>query len=214
MWRRCPACAAVSCHNSFVDVVLRVVQPEEMALDPAAAGAAGRSRVAARVEALFREHYGRIVSMLARLTGDRGQSEEIASDVFHKLSQRPELLASGDDLAAWIYRVATNAGLDALRTNSRRRAREEAAAANGLHGSGQPSALDQLLAAERAVRVRGVLASLKPRDAQLLLLRSAGLAYRELAHTLRIEPGSVGTLLARAEAEFERRFRARYGETV
>jgi len=185
-----------------------------MALEAAAAGPAGSSRVAARVEALFREHYGRIVSMLARLTGDRGQSEEIASDVFHKLSQRPELLASGDDLAAWIYRVATNAGLDALRTNSRRRAREEAAAANGLHGSGQPSALDQLLAAERAVRVRGVLASLKPRDAQLLLLRSAGLAYRKLAHTLRIEPGSVGTLLARAEAEFERRFRARYGETV
>jgi RNA polymerase sigma-70 factor (ECF subfamily) len=61
--------------------------------------------------------------------------------------------------------------------------------------------------------VRRVLASLKPRDAQLLLLRSSGLAYRELAETLGIEPGSVGTLLARAEAEFERRFRARYGES-
>ena len=46
------------------------------------------------------------------------------------------------------------------------------------------------------------------------LLRSSGMAYRELAATLSIEPGSVGTLLARAEAEFERRFRARYGENV
>ena len=152
--------------------------------------------------------------MLARLTGDRGHSEEIASDVFHKLSQRPALLSSGDDLAAWIYRVATNAGLDALRTSSRRRRHEEAAAAEGLHASTQPSALDHLLAAERAARVRSVLGALKPRDAQLLLLRSGGLAYRELAGTLGIEPGSVGTLLARAEAEFERRFRARYGETV
>jgi RNA polymerase sigma-70 factor (ECF subfamily) len=196
-----------------LDVVLRVVQPEEMALDPAAAGPAGHSRTASRVEALFHEHYGRMVAMLARLTGDRGHSEEIASDVFHKLSQRPALLASGDDLAAWIYRVATNAGLDALRANSRRRQREEAAA-DGLHASAQPSALEHLLATERAARVRGVLASLKPRDAQLLLLRSAGLAYRELAVTLGIEAGSVGTLLARAEAEFERRFRARYGETV
>jgi RNA polymerase sigma factor (sigma-70 family) len=185
-----------------------------MALDPAAAGGAGSSRLAARVEALFREHYGRLVGMLARLTGDRAQSEEIASDVFHKLSQRPALLASGDDLAAWIYRVATNAGVDALRTRTRRRQREEAAAADGFHDSAQPSALDQLLAAERAARVRAVLASLKPRDAQLLLLRSAGLAYRELAVTLGIEAGSVGTLLARAEAEFQRRFRARYGETV
>jgi RNA polymerase sigma-70 factor (ECF subfamily) len=184
-----------------------------MALDPPAAGPSGNSLVAVRVEALFREHYGRMVAMLARLTGDRAHSEEIASDVFHKLSQRPAMLASGDDLVPWIYRVATNAGLDALRTNSRRRQREEAAG-NGIHAVAQPSALEQLLAAERAARVRAVLASLKPRDAQLLLLRSAGLAYRELAGTLGIEPGSVGTLLARAEAEFERRFRARYGETV
>ena len=195
-------------------VVFKGVQPEEMALDPATAGESGNARIAARVEALFRQHYGRMVGMLARLTGDRSHSEEIASDVFHKLSQRPALLASGDDLAAWIYRVATNAGLDALRTNSRRRRREEAAAADGLHLAPQPDALDHMLAAERAARVRDVLASLKPRDAQLLLLRSSGLAYRELAVTLGIEPGSVGTLLARAEAEFQRRFRARYGDSV
>jgi len=185
-----------------------------MALDPATAGESGHSRTAARVEALFRQHYGRMVSMLARLTGDRSHSEEIASDVFHKLSQRPALLASGDDLAAWIYRVATNAGLDALRTNSRRRQHEEAAASDAVRLASQPNALDHLLARERAVRVRGVLESLKPRDAQLLLLRSSGLAYRELAETLGVEATSVGTLLARAEAEFERRYRARYGESV
>jgi RNA polymerase sigma-70 factor (ECF subfamily) len=55
---------------------------------------------------------------------------------------------------------------------------------------------------------------MKPREAQLLLLRSSGLAYREVAQTLGIQPGSVGTLLARAEAEFERRFRTRYGDDI
>ena len=185
-----------------------------MALDPATAGESGHSRIAARVEALFRQHYGRMVTMLARLIGDRSQSEEIASDVFHKLSQRPSLLSSSDDLAAWIYRVATNAGLDALRTNTRRRQHEGEAASDWMRLAGQPNALDQLLAQDRAARVRGVLSSLKQRDAQLLLLRSSGLSYRELAETIGIEPGSVGTLLARAEAEFERRFRARYGESV
>jgi len=100
-----------------VDVVLTGVQPDEIALNPAEAGAAGDSRIAASVEALFREHYGRIAGMLTRLTGDRAHSEEIASDVFHKLSQRPALLESREDLTAWIYRVATNAGFDALRTN-------------------------------------------------------------------------------------------------
>ena len=201
-----------------MDVVLTGVQPEEIALNvvlnPAEAGAVGDSRIAASVEALFREHYGRIVSMLTRLTGDRAHSEEIASDVFHKLSQRPALLDSREDLTAWIYRVATNAGFDALRTNSRRRKREEAAGLEGIHAAAAPSALDGMLAEERRVRVREVLGALKPREAQLLLLRASGLAYRELAGTLSIEPASVGTMLARAEAEFERRFRARYGEHV
>jgi len=197
-----------------VDDVLTGVQPEEIALNPAGAGTLGDRRLAVSVEALFREHYGRIVSMLTRLTGDRAHSEEIASDVFHKLSQRPGLLESREDLTAWIYKVATNAGFDALRMNSRRRKREEAAAAEGFHVTGAPSALDGMLAEERRGRVRAVLESLKPRDAQLLLLRASGLAYRELAGTLGIEATSVGTMLARAEADFERRFRARYGEHV
>jgi RNA polymerase sigma-70 factor (ECF subfamily) len=59
--------------------------------------------------------------------------------------------------------------------------------------------------------VQRVLAALKPRDAQMLLLRSSGMSYRELAETLGIQPGSVGSMLARAEQEFERRYRARYG---
>ena len=183
------------------------MQPEEIALDPAAV-----RRPAARVETLFREHYPRLAGMLTRLTGDRAHAEELAADVFHKLSQRPELLAQ-QDVTAWIYRVASNAGVDALRRDSRRRKREETAGA-AAHAAPPEDALDSMLREERRARVRQVLESLRPRDAQLLLLRSSGLAYRELAQTLGVEPGSVGTMLARAEAEFERRFRARFGGEV
>ena len=198
-----------------MDIVLTGVQPaEEIVLSPADAGAVGGRRPAAAVEALFRAHYPRLAGMLARLTGDRGQAEEIAADVFHKLSRRPSLLASSGDLTAWMYRVATNAGFDALRTNSRRRRREESAGVNGIHAVAQDNALDEMLREERRSRVRTVLGAMKPREAQMLLLRSSGLAYREVAQTLGIQPGSVGTLLARAEAEFERRYRARYGDDV
>jgi len=198
-----------------MEIVLTGVQPaEEFALNPADAGSTGDSRSTAWVEVLFRAHYARITSMLARLTGDRGQAEEIAADVFQKLAQRPALLESRDDLTAWMYRVATNAGFDALRMNSRRRKREEAAGVNGIHAVTPDSALDEMLREERCARVRRVLSDMKPREAQLLLLRSSGLAYREVAQTLGIQPGSVGTLLARAEAEFERRFRTRYGDDI
>ncbi len=163
-------------------------------------------------EAIFREHYPRVVAVLARLTGDRAQSEEIASDVFCKVSQKGPLGFTADDPAPWLYRVATNAGLDALRANARRRRREDEAGVETLRVAAMASALDDVLRRERCARVREILGDLKPRDAQLLLLRAEGLAYRELAEAIGVQPGSVGTLLNRAEAEFERLFRARYGD--
>jgi RNA polymerase sigma factor (sigma-70 family) len=186
------------------------VQPDELAVTPFGAG----PRSGDWFEALFRDHYPRIVSLLARLTGDRGQAEEIAADTFSKLARRSFLLASREDVTAWVYRVASNAGLDALRANARRRRKEEAAGRERLRSGGDANALDFLLRAERSVQVRAVIAGLKPRDAQILLLRSGGMAYREIAQALGVAASSVGTILARAEREFERRYRAQYGGDV
>ena len=194
---------------------IRSVQPaEEIAIDQAGASVGRNSRTGSWFDALFREHYPRMVGMLVRLTGDRGRAEEIAADVFCKLARRPALFQSRDGLTAWAWRVATNAGLDALRLTSRRRRWEQAAGAENLRVSEPVGALDEMLHDERCGRVRTVLAALKPRDAQLLLLRADGLAYCELAQTLGIEARSVGTLLARAEQAFERKFRMRYGDEV
>jgi RNA polymerase sigma-70 factor (ECF subfamily) len=190
--------------------VLKVVQPEELAVIPfGAAPLAGEW-----FEALFREHYPRVVGLLARLTGDPGQAEEIASDVFSKLSRCSMLLAGREDVAAWVYRVATNAGLDAVRANARRRKKEEAASRERWRTGSEDGALDSLLREERGARVRALLAAMKPRDAQILLLRSSGMAYREIAQALGVQPSSVGTILARAERDFERRYRARHGDDV
>ena len=197
-------------HKTGSAYVIRIVQPEELALRPPA----GTLRAGEWFEALFREHYPRIVGLLTRLTGDRGQAEEIAADAFSKLARRPLLLQGHTCLTAWVYRVATNAGLDAARANSRRRRTEEAAGMERLRTGGEPGALEEILRQERRERVRSVLSGMKPRDAQLLLLRSSGLAYREIGQALGVQPGSVGTLLARAEREFERRYRARYGDDV
>jgi RNA polymerase sigma factor (sigma-70 family) len=168
----------------------------------------------ALIEELFHQHYRRIAAMLTRLTGDRSYAEEVASDVFHKLARRPVLLEGRADQTAWIYRVATNAGFDALRARSRRSKHEQRAAAEALRSDRRDNALDDVLRQERRQRVQDVLEGLKPRDAQLLLLRSDGLSYRDLAEAAGVPASSVGTMLARAEAEFERRYRARYGEEV
>ena len=197
-----------------MDSVIKGVQPaEEFALNPADAGAGDAHRDTSHwFDAIFREHYPRVVGLLARLLGDRGQAEEIAADVFCKLSQHGGPREAPEQLTPWLYRVATNAGLDGIRSNSRRKRREEAAGTGKVRAGGD--ALQEILREERCARVRAILSALKPRDAQLLLLRANGLAYRELAVTLGIQASSVGTLLARAEADFERRYRARYGDDV
>jgi RNA polymerase sigma-70 factor (ECF subfamily) len=196
-----------------VDIVLRVVQPvEDLALDPAGVRPRREKCAGEWFDALFQAHYPRVVGMLARLMGDRAQAEEVAADAFCKLAGQHGS-SGGEGLTAWVYRVAINAGLDAVRSNVRRKRREEVAGA-GTAGGQNPGALEQLLQQEKCARVQSVLAALKPRDAQLLLLRANGMAYREVAQTLGIQAGSVGTLLARAEAEFERKYRARYGDDV
>ncbi len=186
------------------------MQPDELALSPLQA----RSADSEWFEELFRDQYPRVVGLLSRITGNRAQAEEIAAEAFSKLARRVPLLSARADSTAWVYRVAINAALDAARANSRRRKSEEAAGAEQMRASAGAGALDEILRRERCEKVRAILAAMKPRDAQLLLLRSSGLAYREIAQTLGVQASSIGTLLARAEREFETKYRARYGGDV
>jgi RNA polymerase sigma factor (sigma-70 family) len=64
------------------------------------------------------------------------------------------------------------------------------------------SPLSTLIAEEKRARVRAALASIRPAQAQLLILRAHGLSYKELAEILNLKPSGIGTMLNRAEAEF------------
>jgi RNA polymerase sigma-70 factor, ECF subfamily len=165
---------------------------------------------------LFLSHYTLIVRLLARMLGDYARAEDLTNEAFLKLYRRPALHSSHGNLGGWLYRTAMNLGIDALRAASRRDRYETAAARANTKSQTGEDGLHQLLRAEKQQRVRAVLAILKPVHAQALVLRVCGYSYKELADSLAIEPGSVGTLLLRAEAEFEKRYMERYGreETV
>jgi RNA polymerase sigma-70 factor (ECF subfamily) len=154
----------------------------------------------AEFRAVFLQHYARIVAILVRLLGDLSHAEEVASDAFWRLHCRPALRVDGN-VGGWLYRTATNLGIDALRASGRRRQYEEAAgAAENERGTRGP--LDDLLREEKCHRVRAVLALIKPAQAQLLILRSSGLSYKELAEALNVKMSGIGTMLNRAEDEF------------
>ena len=53
-----------------------------------------------------------------------------------------------------------------------------------------------------------MLASIKPASAQLLILRTSGLSYKELSSALDVKMSGIGTMLNRAEEEFRNRYLA------
>jgi RNA polymerase sigma-70 factor (ECF subfamily) len=63
---------------------------------------------------------------------------------------------------------------------------------------------------EQQAHVRSVLASIKTRDAELLVLRGDGLSYQEIAEALNVNPASVGTFLKQAQQAFRKEYQRRY----
>lgn len=157
-------------------------------------------------EAVFLEYYQRVLGVLTRLTGNRAQAEELANDVFWRLSRQPASWLLTNNVGAWLYRTATHAGIDALRAANHRRRYEETAALSRAHQASPDPPLAEVLREEDRTTVQNVLSRMKPAQAQILLLRSGGCTYRELADALNVAAGSVGTLLNRAEAEFRKRY--------
>ena len=163
------------------------------------------------LEAAFFEYYPRVVAVLDRLLGDRASAEEIAVDTFLKLAAQREPMDQIRNLGGWLYRTATRLGIDWIRAAGRRRRYERLAACESRPSE---TPLDHMLRAERVRSVRAALAKLRPFEAQILVLRSQGLSYAELAQALEIKPTSVGTYLARAQAAFEKAYRrAQAGRT-
>lgn len=159
------------------------------------------------IEAAFRANYVRIARLIARVVGDSARAEELAVEVFLKLWRSPK--AQAGNYEAWLYRVALRRGLDELRKRGRRHRYETLF---GLLPAAHPATPEQLHSAtEQQERVRSVLATLEPRQVELLILRSHGCAYEEIARILNLNGASVGTLLSRAQDAFRKEYVKRYG---
>ena len=157
-------------------------------------------------DVLFVSNYGALTRLIYRVVGDAGWAEELAAEAFWKLHCKP--LASNHNLAGWLYRTGLRLALDNLKKRKRRAHYEGLAPAPGAMQSPEEAVVQQ----EQETRVRQVLAAIKPEQAVLLVLRSEGHSLGEIASTLCLNPGSVGTLLARADMAFRKEFVNRYGE--
>ncbi len=146
-------------------------------------------------EALFIAEYARVAGIANRVLADAHEAEDVAQEVFidfHRLHS-----ASADYAPAWLHRAAVHSALNRLRGAKRRQRREISQAAEENDKTVDPQR--QLELNEDRRRVREALGRMAPKPAAVLVLRASGLSYAEVAKSLGIGIGQVGTLLRRAE---------------
>jgi RNA polymerase sigma-70 factor (ECF subfamily) len=168
-----------------------------------------REAVRQNFEAIFDVHWNRVVTVVYRMVGDWQEAEDIGVEVFMRLYNRR--LDHLENIDGWLYRVATRMGLNAIRSRKNRHKYELEAGRTALESNHPEKPAEAVEKAESARAVRRVLAKIRPKYARLLALRYSGFSYREIANTLKVSPNSVGTLLARAEKTFAKKYRQTEG---
>jgi RNA polymerase sigma-70 factor (ECF subfamily) len=159
------------------------------------------------LDQVFGAHYGRIARVIGRIISDQARAEELAVEVFLKWSRNET--AQGEHAEGWLYRTASREALDELRRQVRRSRFERLFAPFRE----PPRTPEQLYAADLEQRnVRWVLAALDRQHAQILLLWSEDLSYREISAALQIQANYVGSLLRRAQEAFRKEYEKRYGK--
>jgi RNA polymerase sigma-70 factor, ECF subfamily len=158
------------------------------------------------IESIFHAQYARMARVITRVIRDPARAEELAVDVFLKWSRNRK--AHGENAEGWLYRTAVRMALNELRRQTRQDRYERLFEL--IRRSPTPE--DLLAASEEQQRVRVLLGFIKPRQAELLLLRSEGLTYDELASVLNMDLASIGTLLSRAQQAFRKEYLQRYGK--
>ncbi|MGH9083074.1 MAG: RNA polymerase sigma factor [Acidimicrobiales bacterium] len=147
-------------------------------------------------EGFFRSEYPAVVRIAWSVVRDAHLAEDVAQDVMIAARRRfPDPDGSGRP-AAWVRTAAVHLGLNAVRGRRRRDERHRRMAADGPMASAEEAALDRQAEAE----VRDALGRLPRRAATVLVLRHSGLSYAEVAASMGVKVGHVGSMLRRAEA--------------
>jgi RNA polymerase sigma factor (sigma-70 family) len=167
--------------------------------------ARGKAAAGISYEETYRNFYTQVARQLTYLLGDRAAAEDLAQETFLKLYTVPP--PTRQNIGGWLHQVGAHLALNYLRGEKRRQRRElqvEDPAGDKV------IPLEEIVWRQETVRlVRDVLGGMPDRERMALLLRHTGFTYQEIADAIGVAPGSVGTLLARAQRRFLDRYRQR-----
>jgi len=149
---------------------------------------------------LYHQYHGSLVRMLTRRTGDRDRAEDLAQETFARAVATPP-----DNPRPWLFAVALNLVREDGRKAVRQGRRLQLLKAETDQAA--PPADVEYERRQNVADVRTALATLADRDREALLLKAEGFNYQEIADTLGLAKGAVGTTLARARRRLVEAYR-------
>jgi RNA polymerase sigma-70 factor (ECF subfamily) len=147
----------------------------------------------------FVNHFDGLVRSLSLVTGDRELATDCVQEAFVRAFARWRRVRRADNPALWVRRVAINLSLDAGRTDTRRRRREDRVSAS--HNPVAPPPSDTI---ESDLGLVELLARLTPQQrAVAALFYVEDISIAEIAETLGLSAGAVKYHLNRARSSLQ-----------
>jgi RNA polymerase sigma-70 factor, ECF subfamily len=137
---------------------------------------------------LVRRHSQGVINVIYRLGGDSQLAEDAAQEAFIQAWLKLSTYHLHTSLRNWLYRIAINIAIDALRKEKHLASVE----LSEQMATPEPTPEVMLTSRERANWVQNAVLSLPSACRAVLVLREyEGLSYREIANTLNIPIGTV-----------------------
>lgn len=157
---------------------------------------------------VYNEFQPKILNYLSRLMGPH-EAEDTTQEVFEKVSRKLKTFREESKFSTWLYRIATNAAFDRLRSPSLKHASEniplekiaETEARNAWNHQTETAIDQNVIRKQMSACVREYIDKLPPDHRMVLLLSEIeGFTDKEISDVLQISHENVKIRLHRARA--------------
>ncbi len=161
---------------------------------------------------IYKEYYPKISRYLTRLVGDH-EAEDVAQVVFEKVGNNLSAFKGESKISTWIFRIATNAALDRLRSSSYKRTSSGTQAPVPLQtvenldvAFNRPTAPDQKVNRDEMSECVREFVDRLPTDYRTVLILNEleGFTNKEIADILQISLDTAKIRLHRARAKLKK----------
>lgn len=150
---------------------------------------------------LMRRHYKSIMNYIYRFTNDRGDSEDLAQEVFLRVYRSVKEYKPQAKFSTWLYKIATNVCLTEIKVKGRmvNLSLDEIQENKGdLGDSNSPSGYDLINRRDIKDSIFEALNSIPEKErTSIILCKYEGLSYDEVADVIGCTVGAVKTYIHR-----------------